>query len=137
MTRGERLLTIGAIRRESIPLELRFGVEGDQALAVDQSDQDAHGEGAAAEPERPDAIVGVVVAAQKFVEVEHIALHADPKGEPEHAQDLDARRTDAIAEDGDLASIRKVDRLIQAPDVRLERLRRAVACAVGKNDQVS
>ena len=79
---------------------------------MDQSDQGAHGEGAAAEPERPDAIVGVVVAAQKFVEVEHIALHADPKRKPKHAQDLDARSTDAIAKYGDLASIRKVDRLI-------------------------
>jgi hypothetical protein len=82
-------------------------------------------------------IAGLVVAAQKFVEVEHIALHADPKREPEHAQDLDARSTDAITEHGDLASIRKVNRLIQAPDVRLKRLRRTVACSVGKNDQVS
>jgi hypothetical protein len=89
---------------------------------VDQSDQGPHGEGAAAEPERPDAIAGVIVAAQKFVEVEHIALHADPKGEPEHAQDLDTRSTNAIAEHGNLTSVRKVDRLIQTPDVRLKRL---------------
>ena len=46
---------------------------------MDQTDQDAHGEGAAAETERPDVIAGLIIAAQKFVEVEHIALHANPK----------------------------------------------------------
>jgi len=83
-------------------------MEGDQALVVDQSDQRANREDAAAEPECPDAIVrviaSVVVAAEKFVEVEHIALHAQPNGEPQHAQNPDARSTDAIAEHGDLAS---------------------------------
>ena len=37
---------------------------------------------------RSSFVASVVVAAQKFVEVEHITLHADPKGESKHAQNV-------------------------------------------------
>src|ERR1700737_2925257 len=75
--RRKRLLAECPIGRNRVTLELCLGLVADEALLVDQAYQYADGVGAAAESEGPDAVVLPVVAAEEFVQVEHVALHAD------------------------------------------------------------
>ena len=105
MTCRECTFAIGAVRRQSIPVELRLQFEGDQALMVDQSDQHANCERTAAESEAKMRSAFVEVKAEKVVEIEDVAFHPLAEGAPDHAQELETGGPNAVVEECDLASV--------------------------------
>src|SRR5262245_51505655 len=63
-----------------ILVQLRLGRERHQSLVEDQAHDDAHGERATAEAEAEDfVVVGLVVAADEFIEVDDVTLETPTK----------------------------------------------------------
>ena len=143
--RRKCLLAEGAIGGDCVPLQVRFGLERDESFGMHEAGEHADREGAAAESEHPDAVVSCrvllvspVVVAQKFVEIEHVALDADAEREADECEGsvmLDV--SDTIAEDRDLLAVAQVEGLIKTPHIGLERLRCAVAGPVREGNQFS
>ena len=123
------------------PLELGVVRRCDETLVRDQAAQHADGEGTAAEAERVDAIARFVVAAKKRIEIEDVALQAPAERATEYGSRPERRGADAVVVIRDLARRagarrRQRERLIHPPYVGLEELARAVAGAVGQQDDI-
>src|SRR5262249_48761242 len=123
-------------------LQIIFAVGDDEAALADQPHQQAHRAGAAAEAERKYLIALFVIAAGEGVEVPDIAPDANPERAAEKRERLEILGSHALVIEHDLPpqSGRRhrvdVERLIEPPDVGLEKLRRAVSGAVGQQHDV-
>ena len=140
---GKPLAAIGAIRRSHVPRELGLvAVVAHQALIHHQADQNADGECAAAEPEGVDAVAGPVRPADERVQVAHVAGEAHAKRAAQQRQRLEGRGTNAVVVERELAGLLRilgvgqVDRLVDAPDVGLGQLARAVPRSIRAENDV-
>src|ERR1700738_702625 len=132
------LATIFPVGGDRLLIEFGFTLGGDKALIENQPDHDPNREGAAAESEAVDIVVFVlVVAADEFVDVDHIALQAEAERAAEDRPRLERRGADAVVIERDLVIPRQVERLEGAPDVGAPDLRRGIAGAVGQKNDVS
>ena len=127
--------TVGAIGRLGAAIEFGLRRERDHALVCDQPGEDADRERAAAEAEGIDLRISLVVAAQEFVEVQHIALQSPAEHAAEDGERLERRGADAVRVAGDLIGPCEVERLKNPPDVGTPDILDRVSSAVGqKND---
>ena len=69
---------------------------------TDHAGQGAHGVGAAAEPEKVDAVAGRIVAHQEGIELQHVAAVAPTERAAEDLQRQKALRSHAVAVKDDL-----------------------------------
>ena len=134
--RRKGLAPVGAIGGQRVAVQLLLRCEVDQAFPLQEPDHQADDEGAAAEPERVDAVAFAMVQAQEFVECENPRLDAQAERQPDHRERPEGRGADAVAEGGDLLAARQVERLIESPHIGLERLGSAVAGAIGEDDDI-
>jgi len=74
---------------------------------------------------------------KEAVQAEHVPLQAEPDGAAEHRQGPERRRPHPVVVTGDLL-LRgsQVERVVNAPDVRLEQLRRAVPRTVRQQHDI-
>ena len=141
---GNAFLRKRAVGGERVPVQVSFGFECTRPSEWNEAGEHPDRVRAAAESEHPDAVVlfrivfvSPIVVAEKLIQIDHVALDADPERQAEHAQKADGRISDAVAEDRDLAAVAQIERLIEAPYVGLERFRCAVSGTIGKSDQIS
>ncbi len=133
----ECLPPVCAVCSDGITVQLLFVPEAYEALVVDEARERAHGEGSTTEPEAPNAIIVVVVAAQKFVELDRVLLDANAECKTQNLHWLGFRGADAIAERSDLISVGKIERFIEPPNVCFVGRRCAVTGAVREHDQIT
>src|SRR6266851_4911365 len=141
MPRPQRMVALTAILSvggDRLFVELGFIVSGHQALIEDQADDHADREGATTEAEAID-IVGLilVVAAGEFVDVDDVPLQAEAERTTKNRPRLERRGAYAVVVECDLVISRQVQRPEGPPDIRAPHLRRGIACAVGKQHDVS
>ena len=101
-------------------------------MVTHHADQHADRERAATEPERIDAIAFSIIARQEPIKIAHIAREPDFEGLARKRERSKRVRSDAVVIDSYLFVGREVERLVDAPDIRLSGGGRAVASAVGK-----
>ncbi len=133
----EGLLAVRAICGDSVSVQLLPIRKADEALVVDEARERAHREGAATEAEAPDAIVILIVAAQKLVELDGVLLDANAECEPQQPQRLQRRCADAVAKRRHLIHAGEIQRFVEPPDIRLVRSRCTVPGAVGEHNQIA
>src|SRR6185295_7159338 len=99
-------------------------VVGSQADAGDEAGNDAYRERATAEAEAKDAVIVPVVAAAETIDVQDVALQANPEDSGEGRPPFERRGSNAVVVEGDLLfRLGEIERLKQPPDVGLEYLR--------------
>ena len=96
---------IGAVGRTRQAVEFGFIVGFDEPLAVDQPHHDPDREGAAAESETEQFVVGIaIVAAGEFVEGDDVAPEAETERATEDRHRFERRGPDAVVVKCDLVA---------------------------------
>ena len=109
---------IGAVGRACQAVEFGLVVGLDEPLAVDQPHHDPDREGAAAEAEAEQFVVGIaIVAAGEFVEGDDVAPQAETESAAEDGHWLERRGSDAVVVERDLVIAGKIQCLERAPDI--------------------
>src|SRR6267378_1410419 len=109
----------------------------DQPLSCDHPGHNADRERATAEAETVNVIPRLIISAAETVDVDHIALQAEPEDATQNGKCLERRRAYTVVVVSDLAGgIAQVEYLKEPPDISLENLCRAVAGPVRQQDDV-
>jgi hypothetical protein len=106
------------ICRRGLFLQLGLGLVRNETLIEYQGDDDSDRESAAAESKSEYfVLLGLVVSADKFVEIEDIALESPSERTAQNGKRLEGRRADAVVVDGNLVRGGQIDRFEGPPNI--------------------